>query len=197
MLQNISFSRRLGLPPIGSIVYPFSIGVDSPICHSFASNPTRYSRARTFTALLNGTAKIRRDGCITITDLNKELNDAMRNEPNDAMNVEGGNEFSTLEVHTLLKRLEGRDKIMVDWDSGTIYTIWGCILLQVSLVCFPLVIHLYTRVYTMPLFFKLFNDRCHLFVWIWVAAGSTHVTMISNRKKMSLCYVPVFQIVAL
>jgi len=32
-------------------------------------------------------------------------------------------DFSKLEVHTLLKKLEKRDKIMVTWDTGTIYII--------------------------------------------------------------------------
>lgn len=71
-------------------------------------------RASTFTAILNGTTKIRRDGCMQIEDLQKELNDTIDSELT---------EFSKLEVHTLLKRLEARDKIMVTWDTGTIYTI--------------------------------------------------------------------------
>jgi len=71
-------------------------------------------RASTFTAILNGTAKIRMDGCMQIEDLQTELNDTMDSD---------GTKFSKLEVHTLLKRLEKRDKIMVTWDTGTIYTI--------------------------------------------------------------------------
>jgi len=67
-----------------------------------------------FTEILNGTAKIRNEGCMQINELRREINDTLDS------NI---TEFSKLEVHTMLKKLEKRDKIMVTWDTGTIYTI--------------------------------------------------------------------------
>lgn len=71
-------------------------------------------RASIFNAILNGTSKIRREGCMQIDELQSEITKTIEPDVKD---------FSKLEVHTLLKKLERRDKIMVTWDTGTIYTI--------------------------------------------------------------------------